>query len=70
MALPAAGEPSEAVWQELEKDALGIATRMARSTEVCAVENIRCNPSRQSLTSHGETSVTLECEITMWYCSR
>jgi hypothetical protein len=70
MALPTADEHSEAVWQRLEKDALGIASRMASSTEVCAVENVRCSPCRQSLTPHGETSATLECEITMWYCNR
>jgi hypothetical protein len=68
MTLPAAAEASpEALWQRLERDALEIAAEIAASSEVCAVGGIRCTPARQSLTPHGETSLSLQADVTMWY---
>ncbi len=65
MALP--GGDTETVWQAMEADALAIATAVARSEAVLAVTDIRCTPQKQSLTPHGESSVTLSCRVTMWY---
>jgi hypothetical protein len=67
MALPAGAVPAETAWRNLESDALGIAADLACSPEVCSVAAIKCTLARQSLTPHGETSLTLECEVTMWY---
>jgi hypothetical protein len=67
MTLPAGNTPSEVIWRTLETDALEIATSLAASPEVCAVENIRCTPARQSLTPHGETSLAMQADVTMWY---
>ncbi len=58
---------TEPVWQRLEGDALGIASEIASSPAVCSVENVRCDPARQSLTVHGETSIALTLDVTMWY---
>jgi hypothetical protein len=66
MALPT--EPQvEALWQTLEDDACRIARTLAASGAVCAVENISCAPAQRSLTTHGEISLALTCDVTMWY---
>lgn len=57
----------ETSWQILQRDALQIARSLAEDPAVCSVEGISCTPARQSLTSHGESSVTLTCDVTMWY---
>jgi hypothetical protein len=68
MTLPT--EPqAEALWQTLEDDALDIVRHMADSEGVCTVENTSCTPARESLTVHGEASVTLTCDVTIWYYS-
>lgn len=72
MALPAGareagGEGGETLWQALERDALSVARELAGSPAVCAVRNVRCIPARGSLTPHGETSVALSCDITLWF---
>lgn len=69
MTLPAGAAVSETMWQALEKDALEMAGTIASSDDVCAIENVGCTPARQSLTPHGETSVALACDITMWWYS-
>ena len=66
-ALPSEGTEVETLWQGLERDALRMTTFLAESTAVCAVSNVQCTPARQSLTPHGETSVALVCDVTMWY---
>ncbi len=58
---------SQALWRELETHALAIASSLAASDEVCAVDNVGCTPSSGSLTVHGEISVALTCDVTMWY---
>jgi hypothetical protein len=67
MAIPRGDAETETLWQGLERDALSMATLIAESPAVCSVANIRCTPARQSLTPHGETSVALSCDITIWY---
>lgn len=67
MTLPEGGAELETQWRELERDALGMVERIASRDTVCAVSNVRCTPARQSLTVHGEISVALVCDITMWY---
>lgn len=72
MALPAGaeqvgGEGGETVWQALECDALAVAREIAESDAVCAVSNVRCIPARGSLTAHGESSVSLVCDMKLWY---
>jgi hypothetical protein len=67
MTLPTGGAEAETVWQTLEKDALSVATALASSPAVCSVSDIRCTPARQSLTAHGEISVALSCDVTIWY---
>jgi hypothetical protein len=67
MAIPREDAEAETLWQGLEGDALSIATLIAESPAVCSVTNIRCTTARQSLTSHGETSVALTCDVTMWF---
>lgn len=69
MTLPTGSCPAETVWQALEEDALQVARRIAASEAVCAVENTGCTPARKSLTVHGEISVALTCDVTMWYYS-
>ncbi len=66
MALPASAE-REALWTGLEEDALAIARAAASNPAVRQAANIACTPAEQSLTTHGEVSVTLACDITMWY---
>lgn len=58
---------NENLWNTLEGDALAIATTVASQPEICTLTNISCKPARQSLSAHGELSVTLECDATMWY---
>ncbi len=69
MALPAGGALTETVWRGLERDALEMVASVAMSPEVCAVDNVRCTPAERSLTLHGETSLAISCDITMWYIS-
>ena len=67
MALPDAGVPAENTWRGLERDAIETVKGVAEFPEVCAVENVRCTPADRSLTVHGERSVALTCDVTMWY---
>jgi hypothetical protein len=67
MALPTGGAETESAWQTLEKEALSMVSEIAASPEVCSVGRVRCSPARGSLTVHGECSVALECDVTMWY---
>lgn len=70
MSLPAAavsaavsGEP----WSAMERDALSMAADIALSDSVCSVAAVACSPARQSLTPHGENSLMLELDATLWY---
>jgi hypothetical protein len=67
MTLPTGAAQAEAVWQTLERDALEIAGTIAMSTDVCAIANVGCTPARQSLTAHGETSVAMGMDVTVWF---
>ena len=67
MTLPTDDTAPETLWQILEKDALLTVSRLASSPAVCSVSNVGCTPARQSLTVHGETSLSLTCDVTMWY---
>jgi hypothetical protein len=69
MALPGAatGGDFEAQWAALETEAMAIATAVASSPAVCGVAGVGCTPARGSLTAHGELSVTLTADVTMWY---
>jgi hypothetical protein len=67
MALPEAGTGIEGVWQALEADALAVARTLAEVGEVCSVAKVECAPHRQGLTAHGEASVTLSCDVSLWY---
>ncbi len=69
MALPTGDATAETVWQILERDALEIAGSIASSPDVCAVGNVGCVPARKSLTVHGEVSVAMTLDISLWYCS-
>ncbi len=66
MALPSSAD-RESLWTGLEEDALSIARAAASNPAVRQVSNISCTPAGQSLTAHGEVSVTLACDVTMWY---
>lgn len=66
VALPTAAE-SESLWANLEADALQIAAKIAGDEAVCGVSGVSCTPARGSLTAHGEISVALRCDVTMWY---
>ena len=66
MALPSSAA-KEALWTGLEEDALAVAKAAAANPAVRQVSGIGCTPGEQSLTAHGEVSVTLTCDITMWY---
>lgn len=64
MRLPAPGiDPRSA----LERDALSIAADIALSADVCAIAGVACQPARQSLTPHGEVSLSLDADVTLWY---
>ncbi len=67
MTLPTLGAIAETVWRTLERDALELVASVAMSPEVCAIENVSCTPAERSLTLHGEISLVLTCDITMWY---
>ena len=67
MMLPTENTTAETLWQKEESDALRMVAELVSSPDVCSVTNVGCTPSRRSLTTHGETSVTLTCDITMWY---
>jgi hypothetical protein len=67
LTLPTGAATAENTWQELEKDALSLAADIALSPAVCSVSNVDCTPARGSLTVHGETSVALALDVTMWY---
>jgi len=67
MALPDAATATEDVWRALEADAAAIVRTLADAPEVCSVERVGCKPRRQALTAHGECSITLGCEVTIWY---
>lgn len=69
MALPEATTSAEEVWRGLEADAAAIARAIAVSNEVCSVGAVGGEPRRQSITAHGEASVTLTCDVTIWYYS-
>ncbi len=69
MSLAAGDVPTESLWQTLEGDALAIVGRIAASPAVCEVKNVGCVPSRGSMTVHGETSVALTFDVTVWYYS-
>ncbi len=66
MTLPSSRD-EQTPWEMLERDALNFATEIALKPEVCAIANLSCTPAKQSLTPHGEQSVVLECDVTMWY---
>ncbi len=66
MTMPANGLNDEH-WAEMERCALGMAAEIASQPEVCSIANVACTPARQSLTAHGESSLTLQCDITVWY---
>lgn len=70
MTLPAAapsGASAAEPWSAMERDALLIAADVALSSEVCSIASVACAPARQSLTPHGENSMTLELDVTLWY---
>jgi hypothetical protein len=66
MSLPSA-TGKEAVWARLEQDALAIVRSATADDAVCRTGSISCTPAEGSLTVHGECSVTLMCDITLWY---
>lgn len=67
MALPATVEERESLWTALEADAIAVSRRLMADSRVCEVSKISCIPAAQSLTAHGEVSVTLACDVKMWY---
>ncbi len=69
MTLPAGSSSTETMWQMLEGDALRVTRLIADSETFCSIGNIGCTPARKSLTVHGEISVVLSCDVTMWYYS-
>jgi len=62
----ATNESSEQ-WAGLERDARCIVSDIASDGAVLAVTGVSCVPARQSLSVHGEESVTLKCDVKMWY---
>ncbi len=66
MALPSSAEKGT-LWTWLEEDALAVMRAAAVNPSVRQVANIFCEPAEQSLTAHGEVSMTLVCDITMWF---
>lgn len=53
--------------ETLEADALAIAAAAAQSPRVSSVSNVKAQPAAQSLTAHGEISVTLTLDAALWY---
>ncbi len=67
MKLPTEAGLATEIWSALERDALSIAAEIASRPEVCSISGVSCTPASQSLTPHGEVSVELVCEVTLWY---
>jgi hypothetical protein len=66
MALPTA-QGNEGLWEGLETDALTLKHTVEQDSRVSRVSTVSCIPASQTLTPHGEVSLTLTCEVTMWY---
>lgn len=67
MALPGEADEREPLWAKLERDALELARNLAADSCVRDVTAVKCTPAVRSLTVHGEVSVTLSCDVTIWY---
>lgn len=67
MTLPAKADERETLWAKLERDALAIARRLTADACIRDVSGISSTPAARSLTVHGEVSVTIKCDVTVWY---
>lgn len=66
MSLPAASG-KEQLRSGLEDDAVAAAKAIAANEAVCGVSDISCTTAERSLSTHGEVSVTLTCDVSMWF---
>ena len=64
---PVDQDPNTDPWAALETHAMSVAGQLASQNEVCAVTNLSITPARHSMSAHGEISVTMECDITLWF---
>lgn len=67
MELPSQAGQQESLQAALEADALAIVRSVGADENVCEVSAVSCTPGAQSLTAHGEVSVTLSCDVCMWF---
>jgi hypothetical protein len=67
MHLMAGGSGAGDAWGGLERDAAKICSLMAAEVDVCSIANISFSPDCGSLSAHGEVSVTVEADVTVWY---
>lgn len=51
----------------LQFHALALASEAAQSEQVLAIEDVKAQSAIQSLTAHGESSVTLTFRATLWF---
>jgi hypothetical protein len=58
---------NESLWERLEVDAIALKCLLESDSRVSRVSAVSCTPASQTLTPHGEVSVTLTCDVTMWY---
>jgi hypothetical protein len=58
---------ADSLWHGLEADAITIKCGVEQDSRVSEVSLVSCAPASQTLTAHGEISVTLTCNVTMWY---
>jgi hypothetical protein len=64
---PATMVGNDSLWEGLEIDAIALKCGVEQDTRVCNVSAVTCTPASQTITAHGEVSVTLSCDVTMWY---
>ncbi len=58
----------EALWQMLERDALGMYHALAESGHVHRVGNFRSSPSASYTTKNGDVSIGASFDVEMFYC--
>lgn len=58
---------NESQWEGLETDTMSLKRAVEQNVQVSKVSAVASAPTAGSLTAHGEVSVTLTCDVTMWY---
>ncbi|MDR0907570.1 MAG: hypothetical protein LBM63_03035 [Rikenellaceae bacterium] len=58
---------AESLREGLETDAMTLKRAVEQDARVSEVTAVACAPATQTLTAHGDVSMTLTCDVKMWY---